>query len=190
MKRTRNNTFETNSSSTHTLVLCNEHKKYIIPKNIIVRKGTMTVFDGDTERPVNVVDTVSEKLCFAIASQRYNLESLFNCLNDIGIQSINLFGLKINLDNVSEYFEVDDLENKLGIEFSINHECSSEMSDTIREFIYNETKMKNFLFNKKSFVLLDSDGWTVYEELSENYNKKESKKYHRAKELIRKYSIY
>lgn len=190
MKKIRNNTFETNSSSTHTLVLCNEHKKYIIPKSITVRKGTMTVFDGDTEKPVNVVDTVSGKLCFAIASQRYNLESLFNCLNDIGISNINLFGLKIDLDNAPEYFEVDELEDKLGIEFSINHECSSDMSDTIRGFTYNKDKMKNFLFNKKSFVLLDSDGWTVYEELSENYNKKESKKYHKAKELIRKYSIY
>jgi hypothetical protein len=170
MKQIRRNVFETNSSSSHSLVITtdNEHytRKEINDEFYLTREGKVRLWESSLEfyrSPFDMLTTFKGKLRYAIASSNGNL---VDELREICKKYIDGF-IDFEFDtkdyvwdsNVKDYVEAKSPVPNYGgtddyqIEGWLKH--------------YN-ISLEEFLINKRYIVVVDGDEYTIYDHIKKS----------------------
>lgn len=163
MKQIRRNVFETNSSSSHSLVITTDNEHYTreeINKNFYVTDGIVRLWDSSLEfyrSPFDMLVTFRDKLRYAIASSNGNLVNQCRELCQKYVDGFVDFKFdKIDYvwdSEVEDYVETDDPIPNYGgtddyqIEGWLKH--------------YN-ISLEEFLTNKRYIVVVDGDEYCVW----------------------------
>lgn len=160
----RRNTFETNSSSSHSIVLVNnalnknetECSPYF--EAFLYDDGIYCVFDHDLtfgRSPFNVLCTFSEKLNYAIASfgeEKFGELEEIACKYLKGMDGGSCCGIKLPRCKWSENIYYGDIDHQ-----SIG---------TLQNFLFKENiSIEEFLTNPNYIVLIDGDEYSIFEKL-------------------------
>lgn len=163
MKQIRRNVFETNSSSSHSLVITTDNEHYTreeINKNFYMTDGIVRLWDSSLEfyrSPFDMLVTFRDKLRYAIASSNGNL---VNQCRELCQKYVDGF-VDFKFDKtdyvwdseVEDYVETDDPIPNYGgtddyqIEGWLKH--------------YN-ISLEEFLTNKRYIVVVDGDEYCVW----------------------------
>lgn len=166
MIQVRSNTFETNSSSSHSIVLLNketsDHEDYF--KCFLTEKGVYKIYrDEDIEfgrYPFNILSTFADKVRYAIASYG---ESRFKEIEDLCIKYL-----------VPVYFEPGDAEYCTGIELPINrwdnqvyygdidHQSSGLLNSALNKL---GISLEQFLVDSRYIVIIDGDEYQIFDKM-------------------------
>lgn len=163
MKQIRRNVFETNSSSSHSLVITTDDEHYNreeINKDFYMTDGIVRLWDSSLEfyrSPFDMLVTFRDKLRYAIASSNGNLVNQCRELCQKYVDGFVDFKFdKINYvwdSEVEDYVETDDPIPNYGgtddyqIEGWLKH--------------YN-ISLEEFLTNKRYIVVVDGDEYCVW----------------------------
>lgn len=163
MKQIRRNVFETNSSSSHSLVITTDNEHYTreeINKNFYMTDGIVRLWDSSLEfyrSPFDMLVTFRDKLRYAIASSNGNLVNQCRELCQKYVDGFVDFKFdKIDYvwdSEVEDYVETDDPIPNYGgtddyqIEGWLKH--------------YN-ISLEEFLTNKRYIVVVDGDEYCVW----------------------------
>ena len=158
--------FETNSSSSHSIIIATDDdyvtKEEISKHYYVNNDGILRIFHEDNlsfqRYPFKILDDFYTKLCFAIAS--------YCCYHD-------------NPDEVPEMKEIYDtcaevIDNFKGIEFPYDTWYDDEEEKRVKEYFYGEIdhqsyglldkilkkediSIREFILNKKYIVIIDGD---------------------------------
>lgn len=170
MKQIRRSVFETNSSSSHSIVILNEdvaknNNEYLSYfKTYLCSDGLYLMFDHDLEfgrSPFDVLSTFSEKLNYAIASFG---EEKFDELEELACKYLR--GL-------------DDGGYCTGIELPISRWSSKkskyygnidhQSAGVLQNFLFKENiSLEEFLVNPRYIVIIDGDEYCVFDKLKES----------------------
>lgn len=165
----RQSTFETNSSSTHSICVCKEDETIKIPEKIkIILKDYNYEFGWEYTK----WDTPEEKLAYLIlgiiARSYYytsymgacaQIDKLLNMLKELGVKDITISGLEISL-----YDSKICLSNENSY---VDH--ASELGELIENILTNKEYLKNYLFSYKSFILGGNDNENGYPNINVDY---------------------
>ncbi len=170
MKQIRRSIFETNSSSSHSIVILNEdisenNDECLFPyfKTYLYSDGSYHVFDYNLEfgrSPFNILSTFSEKLNYAIASfgeEKFDELEELACKYLKGSDEEYCTGIKLPIsrwsDKKSKYYG------------DIDHQSIG----TLQNFLYKEdTSLEDFLVNPKYVVIIDGDEYCIFEKLKDS----------------------
>lgn len=163
MKQIRHNVFETNSSSSHSLVITTDDEHYNreeINKDFYMTDGIVRLWDSSLEfyrSPFDMLVTFRDKLRYAIASSNGNLVNQCRELCQKYVDGFVDFKFdKINYvwdSEIEDYVETDDPIPNYGgtddyqIEGWLKH--------------YN-ISLEEFLTNKRYIVVVDGDEYCVW----------------------------
>ena len=163
MKQIRRNVFETNSSSSHSLVITTDNEHYTreeINKDFYMTDGIVRLWDSSLEfyrSPFDMLVTFRDKLRYAIASSNGNLVNQCRELCQKYVDGFVDFKFdKIDYvwdSEVEDYVETDDPIPNYGgtddyqIEGWLKH--------------YN-ISLEEFLTNKRYIVVVDGDEYCVW----------------------------
>lgn len=169
MKQIRRNVFETNSSSSHSIVILNEdvnknndeHLSYF--ETYLCSDGLYHILDYDLEfgrSPFDVLSTFSEKLNYAIASFG---EEKFNELEELACKYLKgLDGECCSRIEISKC-RWSSKENKYY--GNIDHQSSG----ILQSFLFKENiSLEEFLVNPKYIVIIDGDEYCIFEKLKDS----------------------
>ena len=169
MKQIRRNIFETNSSSSHSIVLTNndldksnsEYFPYF--ETYLCNDGTYDISNYDLtfgRSPFDILCTFSEKLNYAIASfgkERFHELEELACKYLKGLDGKCCSGIKLPSCRWSSkedkyYGEID--HQSIGI---------------LQNFLFKENiSLEEFLTNSNYIVIIDGDEYCVFEKLKES----------------------
>ena len=163
MKQIRRNVFETNSSSSHSLVITTDNEHYTreeINKNFYMTDGIVRLWESSLEfyrSPFNMLVTFKDKLRYAIASSNGNLvdECREICKKYVDGFTDFEFDTKDYVwdSKVNDYIEADDPIPNYGgtddyqIEGWLKH--------------YN-VSLEEFLTNKRYIIIVDGDEYNCW----------------------------
>ena len=169
MKQIRRNVFETNSSSSHSLVITTDNEHYTreeINKNFYMTDGIVRLWESSLEfyrSPFNMLVTFKDKLRYAIASSNGNLvdECREICKKYVDRFADFEFDTKDYVwdSEVKDYVETDDPIPNYGgtddyqIEGWLKH--------------YN-ISLEEFLTNKRYIVVVDGDEYCVWSNIKDS----------------------
>lgn len=134
MKQVRQNVFETNSSSTHSIC---------IAKNQLVEFPEKIIFEGgEFGWEIDTLDTIQEKTSYLYTGFYAN-----DRLNDFQkvVSLLKLKGIEIDLIEIP----------KGSYNYYIDH--SDELNDFLTMILKNEENLMSFLFSPLSFILTGND---------------------------------
>ena len=169
MKQIRRNVFETNSSSSHSLVITTDNEHYTreeINKNFYMTDGIVRLWESSLEfyrSPFDMLVTFKDKLRYAIASSNGNLvdECREICKKYVDRFADFEFDTKDYVwdSEVKDYVETDDPIPNYGgtddyqIEGWLKH--------------YN-ISLEEFLTNKRYIVVVDGDEYCVWSNIKDS----------------------
>lgn len=146
MKKIRSGIFETNSSSSHSIVISSEN--YVFPKNdeIYIETGE---YGWEIETYESFSDKVSYALTFAVNYNPEKLEMLNRVLtNSLPLTKILYRGLKY--EDYIEYLNDESYHYGLGY---IDHQSV----DRAAKIFKSEEDLFDFLFSENSYFTTDND---------------------------------
>jgi len=158
MFKVRSGCFETNSSSSHAMIVLKEDKP--LPKMIEqewhLHNGKLSIYHNDLlfERsPFDVLIDWYHRMCYAIASfgeESYDkIEAILYKRID-GIQEIEIWGGR------------DDDYYKYGY---VDHQSAG----LLKHFLFkNDIDLEDFIFNDRYIVIIDGDEYGVYDTMVES----------------------
>ncbi len=169
----RQNVFETNSSSMHSLVVKNTEDEYEtheeIASDIFIDEGTWSIWDEDAltfgRAPFKCLATFKSKTCYAIAclcgycrfyrkkayikNAKKELANILKIVQDVCPECIN-----IELPTVTMYDKRKPYESTF---------YGYVDEDILTPFLKEEgITLKEFLTNKKYFVIVDGDEYCIW----------------------------
>lgn len=164
MKQIRCNIFETNSSSSHSIVLTNNDlDKSSYFETYLCNDGIYDIFEHDLtfgRSPFNVLCTFSEKLNYAIASfgkEKFNELEELACKYLKGLDGECCSGIelpKCRWSNKEDKYYGD-----------IDHQSSG----VLQGFLFKEDiSLEEFLTNSNYIVIIDGDEYCIFEKLKDS----------------------
>lgn len=154
----RKETFETNSSSTHSICITKEPSEFIdIPEEMTIElKNYNYEFGWES----TMWDTPEEKLAYLIMgiidrSYRYDgitssvadIEKIINSMHSFGVKKVYIEGLRIVNYDGTVYLDNEDSY--------VDH--GTELEDLIETVLNDESLLKSYLFDDRSFILGGND---------------------------------
>jgi len=136
MKTIRTETFETNSSSTHSLTIGGE----VVRPSKLKDTNTYTIYGGKYGWEYEIYSDPASKISYtAVEAIFTNNETLRDWLVEI----------------IKEMFEVDNVE----FDFSINYDSyiDHQSSGTVADSVHSKSELKQFLFGVGSRLVTDND---------------------------------
>ena len=170
MKQIRRNVFETNSSSSHSLVITTDNEHYTreeIHKNFyITKEGKVRLWESSLEfyrSPFDMLVTFKDKLRYAIASSNGNLvdECREICKKYVDGFTDFEFDTKDYVWNseVKDYVETDEpIPNYGGTD---DYQIEGWLK-------YYNVSLEEFLTNKRYIVVVDGDAYAIYEHIKKS----------------------
>ena len=170
MKQIRRNVFETNSSSSHSLVITTDNEHYTreeINKNFyITKEGKVRLWESSLEfyrSPFDMLVTFKDKLRYAIASSNGNLvdDCREICKKYVDGFTDFEFDTKDYVWNseVKDYVETDEpIPNYGGTD---DYQIEGWLKS------YN-VSLEEFLTNKRYIVVVDGDEYAIYDHIKKS----------------------
>ena len=162
MKQIRRNVFETNSSSSHSLVITTDNEHYTreeINKNFYVtKKGIVRLWESSLEfyrSPFDMLVTFKDKLRYAIASSNGNLVA---DVQDIFRKYIDGFTNFVFEQTYKSYDDEEMINDYGGTDDYLIEGWLKEYNISLEEF----------LINKRYVVICDGDEYCIWDHLKES----------------------
>ena len=156
MIKIRNGCFETNSSSSHAMIMLKDDKPLpqMIESGFHVYKGKLEIWYRDLEfgrSPFDVLANWYHRMCYAIAS--FNNDSSYEDIVAIlykrigGLREVEIFG-----GDRDEYY-------KYGY---VDHQSQGMLQRFLRQ---HDISIEEFIFNDRYIVIIDGDEYQVWDRL-------------------------
>lgn len=169
MKQIRRNVFETNSSSSHSLVITTDNEHYTreeINKNFYMTDGIVRLWESSLEfyrSPFDMLVTFKDKLRYAIASSNGNLVDQCRelcCKYVDGFVDFEFDTKDYVWDsNVKDYVEADEpIPNYGGTD---DYQIEGWLE-------YYNVSLEEFLTNKRYIVVVDGDEYAIYDHIKKS----------------------
>lgn len=169
MKQIRRNVFETNSSSSHSLVITTDNEHYTreeINKNFYMIDGIVRLWESSLEfyrSPFDMLVTFKDKLRYAIASSDGNLvdECREICKKYVDGFTDFEFNTKDYVwdSEVKDYIETDDpIPNYGGTD-------DYQIEGWLKKY---NVSLEEFLTNKRYIVVVDGDEYAIYDHIKKS----------------------
>lgn len=170
MKQIRRNVFETNSSSSHSLVITTDNEHYTreeINKNFyITKEGKVRLWESSLEfyrSPFDMLVTFKDKLRYAIASSNGNLVDQCRelcCKYVDGFTDFEFDTKDYVWDSeVKDYVETDDpIPNYGGTD-------DYQIEGWLKKY---NVSLEEFLTNKRYIVVVDGDEYAIYDHIKKS----------------------
>ena len=169
MKQIRRNVFETNSSSSHSLVITTDNEHYTreeINKNFYMTDGIVRLWESSLEfyrSPFDMLVTFRDKLRYAIASSNGNLVNQCRELCQKYVDGFVDFKFdKINYvwdSEIEDYVETDDpIPNYGGTD-------DYQIEGWLKKY---NVSLEEFLTNKRYIVVVDGDEYAIYDHIKKS----------------------
>lgn len=169
MKQIRRNVFETNSSSSHSLVITTDNEHYTreeINKNFYMTDGIVRLWESSLEfyrSPFDMLVTFKDKLRYAIASSNGNLVDQCRelCYKYVdGFVDFEFDTKDYVWDSeVKDYVETDDpIPNYGGTD---DYQIEGWLK-------YYNVSLEEFLTNKRYIVVVDGDEYAIYDRIKKS----------------------
>lgn len=169
MKQIRRNVFETNSSSSHSLVIMTDNEHYTreeINKNFYMTDGIVRLWESSLEfyrSPFDMLVTFKDKLRYAIASSNGNLVDQCRelcCKYVDGFVDFEFDTKDYVWDSeVKDYVETDDpIPNYGGTD-------DYQIEGWLKKY---NVSLEEFLTNKRYIVVVDGDEYAIYDHIKKS----------------------
>lgn len=169
MKQIRRNVFETNSSSSHSLVITTDNEHYTreeINKKFYMIDGIVRLWESSLEfyrSPFDMLVTFKDKLRYAIASSDGNLvdECREICKKYVDGFTDFEFNTKDYVwdSEVKDYVETDDpIPNYGGTD-------DYQIEGWLKKY---NVSLEEFLTNKRYIVVVDGDEYAIYDHIKKS----------------------
>lgn len=169
MKQIRRNVFETNSSSSHSLVITTDNEHYTreeINKNFYMTDGIVKLWESSLEfyrSPFDMLVTFKDKLRYAIASSNGNLVDQCRelcCKYVDGFVDFEFDTKDYVWDSeVKDYVETDDpIPNYGGTD-------DYQIEGWLKKY---NVSLEEFLTNKRYIVVVDGDEYAIYDHIKKS----------------------
>ena len=140
MKTVRHNTFETNSSSSHSLTIGGK----VVRPSKLKDTNTYTIYGGEYGWGYETYSDPASKISYtAVEALSTNNETLKNWLEEI----------------IKEMYKVDNVDFDFSIEYDgkdwsyIDHQSSGTVADSVS----SKAELEQFLFGDGSRLIIDND---------------------------------
>ena len=149
MIQIRHNVFETNSSSSHSLIMLKEDKplaQFVDPEYLLNDNGQLVLWPDMIEfgrSPFQFLTTWDERLCYAIASFPYD----------------------INMRDKIEEICYSRVMGFRGFKFSTSYGYVDHQSMDLLENFLNDNgiSLEEFIFNDRYIVVIDGDEYNIFD---------------------------
>ena len=169
MKQIRRNVFETNSSSSHSLVITTDNEHYTreeINKNFYMTDGIVRLWESSLEfyrSPFDMLVTFKDKLRYAIASSNGNLVDQCRklcCKYVDGFVDFEFDTKDYVWDSkVNDYVEADEpIPNYGGTD-------DYQIEGWLKKY---NVSLEEFLTNKRYIVVVDGDEYAIYDHIKKS----------------------
>ena len=169
MKQIRRNVFETNSSSSHSLVITTDNEHYTreeINKDFYMTDGIVRLWESSLEfyrSPFDMLVTFKDKLRYAIASSNGNLVNQCRELCQKYVDGFVDFKFdKIDYvwdSEVEDYVETDEpVPNYGGTD-------DYQIEGWLKKY---NVSLEEFLTNKRYIVVVDGDEYAIYDHIKKS----------------------
>ena len=169
MKQIRRNVFETNSSSSHSLVITTDNEHYTreeINKNFYMTDGIVRLWESSLEfyrSPFDMLVTFKDKLRYAIASSNGNLVDQCRelCCKYVDGFTDFEFDTKDYVwdSNVNDYVEAKSpVPNYGGTD-------DYQIEGWLKKY---NVSLEEFLTNKRYIVVVDGDEYAIYDHIKKS----------------------
>lgn len=169
MKQIRRNVFETNSSSSHSLVITTDNEYYTreeINKNFYMTDGIVRLWESSLEfyrSPFNMLVTFKDKLRYAIASSNGNLVDQCRelCYKYVdGFVDFEFDTKDYVWDSeVKDYVEAEEpIPNYGGTD-------DYEIEGWLKKY---NVSLEEFLTNKRYIVVVDGDEYQIFDHIKKS----------------------
>lgn len=169
MKQIRRNVFETNSSSSHSLVITTDNEHYTreeINKDFYMTDSIVRLWESSLEfyrSPFNMLVTFKDKLRYAIASSNGNLvdECREICKKYVDGFTDFEFDTKDYVwdSEVNDYVEADEpIPNYGGTD-------DYQIEGWLKKY---NVSLEEFLTNKRYIVVVDGDEYAIYDHIKKS----------------------
>lgn len=169
MKQIRRNVFETNSSSSHSLVITTDNEHYTreeINKNFYMTDGIVRLWESSLEfyrSPFDMLVTFKDKLRYAIASSNGNLVDQCRklcCKYVDGFVDFEFDTKDYVWDSeVKDYVETDEpIPNYGGTD-------DYQIEGWLKKY---NVSLEEFLTNKRYIVVVDGDEYAIYDHIKKS----------------------
>lgn len=155
MIQIRKGVFETNSSSSHSIVITKENKPIteMVEYKYLTDEGKMHLWESELSfgrTPFAILSDWQDRLCYAIAAKH---DSLMNEIEDLCYAHIAGFtGFKFDKSNWGDGYEYG----------YVDHQSYGLLDELLKK-----TTLEDFIFNDKYIVIIDGDEYNVFETLME-----------------------
>ena len=163
MKQIRRNVFETNSSSSHSLVITTDNEHYTreeINKNFYMTDGIVRLWESSLEfyrSPFDMLVTFKDKLRYAIASSNGNLVD--QC-RELCYKYVDGF-VDFEFDT-KDYVWDSEVKDYVETDAPIPNYGGTDDYQIEGWLKYYNVSLEEFLTNKKYIVVVDGDEYCVW----------------------------
>lgn len=169
MKQIRRNVFETNSSSSHSLVITTDNEHYTreeINKNFYMTDGIVRLWESSLEfyrSPFDILVTFKDKLRYAIASSNGNLVDQCRELCYKYVDGFTDFEFDTK-DYVWDSKVKDYVEAKSPVP-NYGGTDDYEIEGWLKKY---NVSLEEFLTNKRYIVVVDGDEYAIYDHIKKS----------------------
>ena len=169
MKQIRRNVFETNSSSSHSLVITTDDEHYNreeINKDFYMTDGIVRLWDSSLEfyrSPFDMLVTFKDKLRYAIASSNGNL---VNQCREICQKYVDGF-VDFKFDKI-DYVWDSEVEDYVETDDPIPNYGGTDDYQIEGWLKHYNVSLEEFLTNKRYIVVVDGDEYAIYDHIKKS----------------------